>query len=226
MLLVAGDMAHDHHDAGDGHPEQRARLAAAFEGLADSGLGEGIRALPLRLASPAELATVHDVGYLKALADLCAAGGGPLDGDIAASPGSWETARLTAGAGLAAAEALAAGSGAAALVLGRPPGHHATRHRAMGFCLINNVAVTAAALADRGERGAHRRLGRTPRQRDSGHLSGPIPGCFTSRSTSGRFTRGPDGPASGGPGQATARRSTCRCHRAPAAMGTEPYSTR
>jgi acetoin utilization deacetylase AcuC-like enzyme len=59
---------------------------------------------------------------------------------------------MTAGAGLVAAEGLIAGSGTAAFVLGRPPGHHARRDQGMGFCLINNVAVTAAALANRGER--------------------------------------------------------------------------
>jgi acetoin utilization deacetylase AcuC-like enzyme len=57
-----------------------------------------------------------------------------------------------AGAGLAAVEALAEGRGEAAFLALRPPGHHATRHKAMGFCLLNNVAVAAAALADRGER--------------------------------------------------------------------------
>jgi acetoin utilization deacetylase AcuC-like enzyme len=59
---------------------------------------------------------------------------------------------LAAGAGLAAVEALDRGDGAAAFVVERPPGHHATRTRGQGFCLFNNVAVTAAALADRGER--------------------------------------------------------------------------
>jgi acetoin utilization deacetylase AcuC-like enzyme len=95
---------------------------------------------------------VHSDGYLDALADFCAEGGGHLDPDTVASAGSWETARLTAGAGLEAAAALEKGFGTAAFVLGRPPGHHASREQAMGFCLINNVAVTAAALANRGER--------------------------------------------------------------------------
>ena len=78
--------------------------------------------------------------------------GGQLDPDTVVSAGSWDTAQLTAGAGLQAIDALTAGNGDAAFVLGRPPGHHAGRAVGMGFCLINNVAVAAATLARRGER--------------------------------------------------------------------------
>lgn len=152
MLLVAANALHDDHDTGDGHPEHPGRLRAALQGIASAGISDGVVELQARPATHAELVAVHDSGYLDALADLCAEGGGHLDPDTAASPGSWDTALLTAGAGLVAAEALSAGKGAAAFVLGRPPGHHATRAQAMGFCLINNVAVTAAALAERGER--------------------------------------------------------------------------
>ena len=65
---------------------------------------------------------------------------------------SWEACLLGAGAVLTAAEALSAGEASAAFCAVRPPGHHATRNQAMGFCLVNNVAVTAAALAEQGER--------------------------------------------------------------------------
>ena len=68
------------------------------------------------------------------------------------SEGSWTAARLAAGAGLTAIEALDRGEGDAAFCAVRPPGHHATPTEAMGFCLISNVAVAAMALADRGER--------------------------------------------------------------------------
>ena len=133
-------------------PEAPARLVTAVAALGDIPDRDAIVRLPPRLASPAELARVHDPGYLEALADLCAAGGGSLDPDTPVSPGSWETALMTAGAGLAAVDALRANDGAAAMVLGRPPGHHATRDTGMGFCLVNNVAVAAAALAAAGER--------------------------------------------------------------------------
>ena len=152
MSLLVATPAEDHHDPGAGHPERAARLLAAMAGLDDVPDRDAIVRLPPRLASPAELSVVHDPGYLEALADLCAAGGGALDPDTAVSPGSWETARMTAGAGLAAVEALQGNGGQAAVVLGRPPGHHATRDVGMGFCLINNIAVSAGTLAAAGER--------------------------------------------------------------------------
>jgi acetoin utilization deacetylase AcuC-like enzyme len=152
MLVAAAHPELDRHESGAGHPERHGRLDAAVEGLQSLDLGDDIDWLPPRSAAMEELSTVHDLGYLDALADLCAAGGGRLDPDTSASAGSWETARLTAGAGLAAVDALAAGGGRAAFVMGRPPGHHATRSVGMGFCLVNNVAVAAAALTRHGQR--------------------------------------------------------------------------
>jgi acetoin utilization deacetylase AcuC-like enzyme len=152
VLLVAADPGDDRHDAGEGHPEQPGRLDAALRGLVDAELTEAVLRLPPRSATFAELELVHDPAYLTWLAELSAQGGGQIDADTRASAGSWDTACRTAGGGLAALDALMAGLGIAAFVLGRPPGHHATRHQAMGFCLINHVAVTAAALAERGER--------------------------------------------------------------------------
>jgi acetoin utilization deacetylase AcuC-like enzyme len=148
-LVVAGVGA-DHHDTGPHHPERPERLRAVADGIADAGVG-GER-LPLRHATRAELERVHSAAYLDALERFCAAGGGALDPDTVVARGSWHTALAAAGAGLAAIDALGGGEGVAAFVAARPPGHHAVRTRAMGFCLINNVAVAAAALAARGER--------------------------------------------------------------------------
>jgi acetoin utilization deacetylase AcuC-like enzyme len=121
-------------------------------GIAEAGLSDGIeRRLP-RAATRAELEQVHDDALVALLERVDREGGGWLDADTAMSADSLDAARLAAGAGLTAVEALDAGEADSAFCAVRPPGHHATPTRSMGFCLFNNVAVTAAALAARGER--------------------------------------------------------------------------
>ncbi|MCU4182876.1 histone deacetylase [Acidiferrimicrobium sp. IK] len=152
MLLIGAHPELDRHDTGPEHPESRERLDGAVAALDRPAVAEASVCLTPRRATNQELSRAHDERYLDSVADFCAAGGGPLDPDTVLSSGSWTTACYTAGSGLAAVDALAAGQGDAAFVLGRPPGHHATRDSGMGFCLVNNVAVAAAALAERGER--------------------------------------------------------------------------
>jgi len=110
-----------------------------------------VQAAPRR-ATEDELALVHPRPYLEALRVFCEAGGGSLDPDTISVPGSWDTALLAAGGGLAAIDILDDGAGDFAFVAARPPGHHASASRAMGFCLLNNIAVSAAHLVERGER--------------------------------------------------------------------------
>jgi acetoin utilization deacetylase AcuC-like enzyme len=152
MLLVASDPVFAGHDTGRGHPERRARLDAVMAGVERAGLGDGQRLLPVRPATGEELERVHPRDHLERVRALCEGGGGAIDADTVVSPGSWVAALNAAGAGLAAAAALQRGEGDAAFLALRPPGHHATPERAMGFCLLNNVAVTAAALVDQGQR--------------------------------------------------------------------------
>jgi acetoin utilization deacetylase AcuC-like enzyme len=152
MLLVAQDPLFGEHDAGRGHPERPARLEAVAAGIADSGLADAITVLPPRDATMAELEGVHTTDHVDHIRQVCEAGGGSLDLDTGVSPESWPAALRAAGAGLAAVDALADGDGDAAFLALRPPGHHARPSTAMGFCLFNNVAVTAAALAARGDR--------------------------------------------------------------------------
>jgi acetoin utilization deacetylase AcuC-like enzyme len=151
MLVCSAHEELDHHDSGPGHPENAERLSAAVSGLREVD-PEAIEWLPPRAATLEEMASAHDRDYLDGLKRICEAGGGQIDPDTFVSSGSWDTACLTAGAGLAAVDALRNGQGRAAFVLGRPPGHHATRDHGMGFCLVNNVAVAAATLASAGER--------------------------------------------------------------------------
>jgi acetoin utilization deacetylase AcuC-like enzyme len=154
VLLVARDPMFADHDPGRGHVERPARLGAVAEGIAGAAIDDAISVLPARDATDAELERVHTTTLIERLRHLSADGGGRLDPDTVASPGSWAAAVRAAGAGLAAADALEQGEGkaAAAFLALRPPGHHARPASAMGFCLLNNVAVTAAALVARGAR--------------------------------------------------------------------------
>ncbi len=152
MLLVADTETYRAHDPGRGHPERVARLDAVLAGMHASGVTDAFVPLPARDATTAELARVHDPALIDRLVAVAAGGGGALDQDTVMSAESWAVARRAAGAGLAATDALARGEGEAAFLGIRPPGHHATGPVPMGFCLLNNVAVTAAALVAQGQR--------------------------------------------------------------------------
>ena len=140
------------HIAGRHHPERPARLGAVLAGARRAGVADALVALEPRRATVDELAAVHPLAHLDELERFCAAGGGHIDADTGVVTESWDAAVLAAGAGLAAIEALDSGAGDAAFCAVRPPGHHATPATSMGFCLVNNVAVAAAHLAERGER--------------------------------------------------------------------------
>jgi acetoin utilization deacetylase AcuC-like enzyme len=140
------------HNPGRGHPERPARLQAVLDGIHASDFGDALHPRAPRAATRVELERVHAPALVDLIERSSVDGGGWLDGDTATSDGSYEAALLAAGAGLTAVEALDAGEAESAFCAVRPPGHHATPTRPMGFCLFNNVAVTAAALADRGER--------------------------------------------------------------------------
>jgi acetoin utilization deacetylase AcuC-like enzyme len=135
------------HDPGPGHPERSDRLRV----LVDRFAGErGLVHLGARSATEDELALAHTSSLIELAEATARRGRVRLDPDTATSPQSYEAARLAAGSLLQLCEAILAGEVANGFALVRPPGHHAERGRAMGFCLFNNVAVAAAALKRRG----------------------------------------------------------------------------
>jgi len=148
-VVVATHPSATRHDTGGRHPERPERLAAIHRGLAESGLDlVEIESPPIERA---ELALVHDPDYVEMIEAFCLLGGGALDMDTIASRDSWTAALTAAGGVKATVQALEGRENATGFVICRPPGHHALRSRAMGFCLFNNAAVVAAWLRANGE---------------------------------------------------------------------------
>lgn len=151
LLFVTNDRCAD-HVAGRGHPERPARLGAVIDGLARADLAQAVTVAQAPLAPIEAITAVHAAGLVEHVQAVAESGGGRIDADTLASPASFEAARLAAGAGLHAIGALREGAADHAFCAVRPPGHHATPTQSMGFCLFNNVAVTARALTQAGER--------------------------------------------------------------------------
>jgi acetoin utilization deacetylase AcuC-like enzyme len=130
------------HDTGP-HPENAARITAIERALADhEWLGfERVTSSP---ATEAQITAVHDPRLVEEIRTVSAAGGGNLDVDTVVSERSYDAALHAAGGACELVDRLLSGDALTGLSAHRPPGHHADRARAMGFCLFNNVAVAAA----------------------------------------------------------------------------------
>jgi acetoin utilization deacetylase AcuC-like enzyme len=134
------------HDTG-GHPERAARIEAIEEALsARDWLGLQQRSAPA--VDTTDLETIHPQPYVESIRRFCDEGGGMLDVDTVASGASFEAALHSAGGATHAVDALFGGEAEVAFCGLRPPGHHAERSQAMGFCIFNNVAVAAQYALD------------------------------------------------------------------------------
>ena len=150
LVGVVDDDSFDLHKSAGDHPERPERLKAARAGLG-AARAAGLRTTPIaaREAVPEELGRVHGAGYLDQLQALVGKRA-QLDADTYLAPDSVVAVRRAAGGSVDLVEGMLEGRFHRGVALLRPPGHHARPNQAMGFCLINNVAVAAAYALTRG----------------------------------------------------------------------------
>jgi acetoin utilization deacetylase AcuC-like enzyme len=147
------------HEMGNGHPECPQRLDAIEDRLLITGLDQALERREATAASMADMELAHGRMHLASLRGLSdglrddIAAGGPthaqVDPDTSINLHSWDAILMAAGAAIDATDAIMAGDMVNAFCAVRPPGHHATRNQAMGFCFVNNVAVAAKYVLER-----------------------------------------------------------------------------
>ena len=135
------------HDTGPGHPERPERLSWILDHLKSQGLLDRARLIDPAPAERGWIESIHDPAYVERVEAACRRGDLLIDSmDTAICPESFDAALLAAGAGIALGTAVLEGHARNGMALVRPPGHHAERSLAMGFCLFNNVAILAKYL--------------------------------------------------------------------------------
>src|SRR3982074_3087777 len=149
MIALLANPAQIGHRA-DGHPERPERVTATIEAIEKSHMG--LVPEPARAAPEALIHRVHEPSYVATLDRAASSGGGYLDPDTYITPLSMAAARTAAGAVVEGVHRVLDGKSQHALAVVRPPGHHAEHAKAMGFCLLNNIAIGLVAARDRGVR--------------------------------------------------------------------------
>lgn len=152
MLAIISHADCHHHDPGPWHPDTAARLDAINDQVIRSGLDFVIRRYDAPLATVTQLERVHDAAYVQRVFDMAPNEGTvEIDGDTVMSAGTMKAALRAAGAGVMGVNLIMKGEAGPVFCAVRPPGHHAERDKAMGFCLFDNIAVaTAHALEEYG----------------------------------------------------------------------------
>ena len=147
MAAIFYDPVFLEHETGM-HPERPERLRAIVDRLRETGLWDETSHPECPEATGDDLRRVHAAEMIALVRRVAEKGGGGLDPDTVVSPRSYEAALKAAGAAVGAVKLVASGGERTAFCLVRPPGHHATPTRSMGFCLFNNAAVAAAAALE------------------------------------------------------------------------------
>ncbi len=148
--LVYSQEFHKHNNVG--HPENAQRLTVMMDAVNQSPLAGKITVVEPELLSEDLLYAVHSDEMIQQVKEISSQGGAWIDLDTYVCPSDYETARLAAGGLLRLCRQVMNGNAENGFALVRPPGHHATPRRSMGFCLFNNVAISAHALAKEGAR--------------------------------------------------------------------------
>jgi len=144
MTALIADPACLRHDTGPGHPERSARFEAVVKSIEAAGLLDQLTRLQPRAIIREDLILAHGARYLDLAEHEITSHLPQLStGDTTISPRSWDAARVAVGSALAAVDAVVAGKVANAFCVVRPPGHHASADRGMGFCVLNNIAIAA-----------------------------------------------------------------------------------
>jgi len=136
------------HDAGKHHIECGMRLSRTMEYLKETDLLSKLHMIQPKMCSEKDILRVHTKELLEEVKHLSRSGGGHIDNDTVCCPATYDVARLAAGGCIRAGDAVMDGTIDNAYALVRPPGHHASRNKAAGFCFFNNAAILARHLQE------------------------------------------------------------------------------